>query len=296
MSHHELLDEYEAGELSVMYDAEPPDEVLKWALERFAPRIAISEGGGAEGMVIIDLAARIRDDVRVFMLDTGRLPQETYELVEKVHDRYGIRVELIYPEAAHLEGMVAKHGPNLMYESVDMRLLCCQVRKVLPLNRFLEENLDAWITGLRRDQWASRAEVRKIEIDHDHFGIAKINPLADWTKDEVWDYIRENDVPYHSLYDQGYTSIGCAPCTRPIAEGEDNRAGRWWWETNAPKECGIHCAIYTGGFEHELHALLGTNGHENGHVEQTTPVFTTNGDGVDVNFADAAHRVPWEVG
>src|SRR5205814_919012 len=153
-------------------------------------------------------------------LDTGRLPQETYELVEKVHDRYGIRVEMIHPEAAHLEGMVQKHGPNLMYQSVDMRLLCCQVRKVLPLNRFLHEHLDAWVTGLRRDQWASRAEVRKIEIDHYHFGIAKVNPLADWTKDEVWTYIRDNDVPSHSLYDQGYTSIGCAPCTRPIAEGE----------------------------------------------------------------------------
>ena len=292
MTEIEVLDEYEAGELSVMYDDEPPEEVLKWALERFSPRIAISEGGGAEGMVIIDMASRIRDDVRVFMLDTGRLPQETYELVEKVHDRYGIRVELIHPEAAHLEGLVQKHGPNLMYQSVDMRLLCCQVRKVLPLNKFLHEHLDAWVTGLRRDQWASRAEVRKIEIDHDHFGIAKVNPLADWTKEEVWDYIKDNDVPYHELYDKGYTSIGCAPCTRPIEEGEDNRAGRWWWETNAPKECGIHCAIYTGGFEHELHALLGNNGHENGHVEESTPVITMNGDDVVVNLEDAEHKVP----
>ena len=200
--------------------------------------------------------------------------------MEKVHDRYGIRVEMIHPEAAHLEGMVQKHGPNLMYQSVDMRLLCCQVRKVLPLNKFLHGQLDAWITGLRREQWASRAEVRKIEIDHDHFGIAKVNPLADWTKDEVWDYIRENDIPYHSLYDEGYTSIGCAPCTRAITEGEDNRAGRWWWETDAPKECGIHCAIYTGGFEHELHALPGDNGHSN------EDVISVSGDDVVINLKD----------
>jgi phosphoadenosine phosphosulfate reductase len=196
----------------------------------------------------------------VFTIDTGRLPQETYDLMAKIEERYGIRVEMLFPERAHVEGMAQRHGPNLMYDAVDLRLLCCQVRKVLPLNRYLE-TLEGWITGLRRDQWASRAEVRKIELDHDHGGIVKVNPLADWTKDEVWDYIRANDIPYHALYDQGYTSVGCAPCTRAIQPGEPDRAGRWWWETNAPKECGIHCAIYTGGFEHELHALIGNNGH-----------------------------------
>jgi phosphoadenosine phosphosulfate reductase len=164
-------------------------------------------------------------------------------------------VEVQHPQAPHVEGMVKRHGPNLMYQAVDLRLLCCQVRKVQPLNRYLV-NLDAWVTGVRREQWASRAEVRKIELDHDHGGIVKVNPLADWTKGEVWSYIRANDVPYHAQYDQGYTSIGCTPCTRPVEKGENDRAGRWWWETNAPKECGIHCAIYTGGFEHELHALL----------------------------------------
>ena len=120
-------------------------------------------------------------------------------------------------------------------------------------------NLDAWITGLRRDQWATRTNIRKVEIDHDHGGIVKLAPLADWTEDEVWDYIRTNDVPYNELYDKGYKSIGCAPCTRPVAEGQDPRAGRWWWETGAPKECGMHCALETGGFEHELAALLGAS-------------------------------------
>jgi phosphoadenylyl-sulfate reductase (thioredoxin) len=157
--------------------------------------------------------------------------------------------------------MVARHGPDLMYDAVDLRLLCCQVRKVLPLNRYLA-GMDGWITGLMREQWATRSDIRKIEIDHDHGGIVKVNPLADWTKREIWDYIRTNDVPYHEFYDRGYTSIGCAPCTRPIQPGEADRAGRWWWEKNAPKECGIHCSIYTGGFEHELNALLGRREQE----------------------------------
>ena len=261
MTESALLDEYEAGELSVLYESEPPEGVLAWALDRFQPRISISEGGGAEGMVILDMATRIHPNVRVFTIDTGRLPQETHDLIQRVEERYGIRMEVLFPERSHIEGMLQRHGSNLMYRSVDLRLLCCQVRKVLPLIRHLEQ-LDAWITGLRREQWASRAEVRKIELDHDHGGITKVNPLADWTKKELWEYIRANDVPYHALYDQGYTSIGCAPCTRPISEGEDHRAGRWWWEKDAPKECGIHCAIYTGGFEHELHALLKESGHE----------------------------------
>jgi len=267
-----LLDEYEAGELSVLFESESPQELLSWALDRFHPRIALSIGGAAEGMAIMDMAWRIRPDVRVFSLDTGRLPQETHDLVDRVRERYGIKVELQFPEASQVERMVQRNGTNLMYSSVDLRLLCCQVRKVLPLNRYLKE-LDGWITGIRREQWATRSNGRKLDLDHDHGGIGKINPLADWTKEEVWDYIRANDVPYHSLYDKGYTSIGCAPCTRAIEPGEANRAGRWWWESNAPKECGIHCAIYTGGFEHELHALIGD------HANGDEPQGSANGDG-----------------
>jgi phosphoadenylyl-sulfate reductase (thioredoxin) len=152
--------------------------------------------------------------------------------------------------------MVGRHGPNLFYRSVEQRLLCCNIRKVQPLTRHLA-TLDAWVTGLRRDQWATRTDIRKIEIDHDHGAIVKLNPLAEWTEDEVWDYVREREVPYHPLYDRGYTSIGCAPCTRALAPGETGRDGRWWWEQNAPKECGIHCAVETGGLEHELRALIG---------------------------------------
>jgi phosphoadenosine phosphosulfate reductase len=265
MSHQAVLDEYEAGELAVLFDLEPPQELLAWALERFSPRISISVAGGAEGTVLVDMAWRIDPNVRVFTLDTGRLPQETYDHFDHIRDRYGIQVEVQSPERRHLEGMVARHGSNLMYQSVDMRLLCCQVRKVVPLVRYLGE-MDAWITGLRREQWATRSNVRKIELDHDHGGIVKLNPLADWTKEEVWDYVRENDVPYHPLFDKGFTSIGCLPCTRPIQPGEPERAGRWWWETDAPKECGIHCSIYSGGFEHELHALLKEGNGDGGHA------------------------------
>jgi len=253
----DLIDELEAGELSVEFEGEEPEALLEWALERFSPRIALSTAFQIDGVCLLDMAYRIDPAIQVFSVDTGRLPQETFELIERLRERYpGLDLTLLAPGARHLERMVAAHGPNLFRRDVPLRLLCCQVRKVIPLTRHLA-SLDAWITGLRRDQWATRTNIRKIEIDHDHGAIVKLNPLAEWTEDEVWDYVRTNDVPYHPLYDRGYTSIGCASCTRPIASGEAARAGRWWWEESAPKECGIHCAIETGGFEHELRALLG---------------------------------------
>ena len=257
----ELLDELEAGELAIQFEGEEPQAVLEWALAEFSPRIALSTAFQIDGVALIDMAYELDPGVRVFSIDTGRLPAETFELVERLRERYaGLRIDLLSPDAAEVSRMVGAHGPNLFYERVDLRLLCCQVRKVRPLTRHLA-GLDAWITGLRRDQWASRTNIRKVEIDHDHGAIVKLNPLAEWTEDEVWDYIRERDVPYHPLYDRGYTSIGCAPCTRAIRPGEGDRDGRWWWETNAPKECGIHCSIESGGLEHELHALLGDAAH-----------------------------------
>ena len=253
----ELIDELEAGELSVEFEGEEPETVLEWALERFSPRIAISTAFQIDGVALIDMAYEIDAEVEVFSVDTGRLPAETYELVEALRDRYpGLNLKLLAPNVDEIAAMVGRHGPNLFYRSVDNRLLCCQIRKVRPLTRHLA-GLDGWITGLRRDQWASRTNIRKVEIDHDHGAIVKLNPLAEWTEEEVWDYVREREAPYNSLYDAGYTSIGCAPCTRPVAAGEASRAGRWWWESNAPKECGIHCAIESGGLEHELHALIG---------------------------------------
>jgi phosphoadenosine phosphosulfate reductase len=252
----EIIDELEAGELAVEFEGAEPQELLAWALERFSPRIGLSTAFQVDGVALVDMAYELDEEIHVFSVDTGRLPAESYDLIEQLRRRYPrMRLELLSPEARQLQRMVGRHGPNLFYETVEKRLLCCNVRKVQPLTRHLA-GLDAWITGLRRDQWASRTDIRKIEIDHDHGAIVKVNPLAEWTEEEVWDYVRERGVPTHPLYERGFTSIGCAPCTRAIQPGEASRAGRWWWETNAPKECGIHCAVETGGLEHELHAIL----------------------------------------
>lgn len=260
MSTRVQFDDLEIGEIAIDLDASEPDEVLEWAFDTFGDdEIAVVTALQAEGMVMLDMAVQQRPDIRVLTVDTGRLPAATYEFIDQVREHYPtIRFEVIKPEVEQVVTMVNKHGEDLFKDSVPMRLTCCNVRKVQPLVGALR-GLDAWITGLRREQWASRAAIRKVELDHDHDGIVKLNALADWTKDEVWDYLRDHEVPTHPLYEKGYTSIGCDPCTRPIGEGEDERAGRWWWETGAPKECGIHCPIETGGFEHEAHALLGTS-------------------------------------
>lgn len=214
-------------------------DVLRWTLKTFGNRIALSTSFQAEGMVLLDMAHKINPNVRVFTIDTGRLPQETYELIERVRERYQISIEVYYPNADELSQMVTKHGLNLFYRSVSLRVLCCELRKVKPMQRALTK-YDAWITGLRRGQSDTRKAIAKIELDQTHQGKVKVNALADWTEKQVWDYIRDNDVPYNELYDKGYTSIGCAPCTRAIQPGEDPRAGRWWWEKGIPKECGIH--------------------------------------------------------
>ena len=252
-----VMDELEAGEAAVELDDKTPQEVLGWSIDRFGSRLAICSSFQAEGCALIDMAVRIDPKVRIFTIDTGRLPAETIAVMDRIRERYGIEIEVRKPDGAMVETMVGKHGgPDFFYREVNLRLLCCQVRKVLPLRRALID-CDAWVTGLRRDQWATRSNIRKIEIDHDHGGIVKISPLADWTEEEIWDYLRADEVPYNALYDRGYASIGCAPCTLAVQPGADPRSGRWWWEKGAPKECGMHCAIETGGFEHELAALLG---------------------------------------
>jgi phosphoadenosine phosphosulfate reductase len=221
------------------YENRSAEDVISWTLDTFQRRAALCTSFQAEGMVILDLACRIDPGVKVFTIDTGRLPPETYELIDQVRELYGIDIEVYYPDQKELAQMVTQHGINPFYRSVSLRLLCCEVRKVNPLNRVLQD-LDAWITGLRRSQSQTRASVGKIELDDEHGNIIKVNPLADWSEQRVWEYIKANQVPYNRLYDQGYASIGCAPCTRPIGAGEDPRAGRWWWENGMPKECGIH--------------------------------------------------------
>jgi len=251
------MDDLEAGELAAEFEIYEPEEILEWAFERFGTeRYAQVTSFQAEGVVLIDMAWRINPDVRVITIDTGRLPQASLELIDQVRERYDIQIEVLTPGGPALEQLIKQHGVNLFYKSVELRMRCCHTRKVLPLQRALN-GLDAWTTGLRREQWATRGNLRKIDLDHDHGGLVKLNPLVDWTHDEVWDYIRENELPYHAYYDQGFPSIGCAPCTRPVASDADPRSGRWWWETGAPKECGMHCSIETGSFEHEVAALVG---------------------------------------
>jgi thioredoxin-dependent adenylylsulfate APS reductase len=226
-------------------------ELLEWAIREFGDSLAISTSFQSEGMVILDMAARISPGVHVFTLDTGRLPEETYRMMETVRERYGIRVETVSPDPAEVEGMIALHGPNLFYREVPLRMLCCQIRKVRPLERKLA-GFKAWVVGLRRDQNESRADVRKVEQSE---GRLKLSPLADWTAEQVQQYIRANNVPQHPLYATGYKSIGCEPCTRAVSAGEDERAGRWWWELDADKECGIHFSP-EGKAERKLDVLL----------------------------------------
>ena len=251
-----VFDDLEIGEIAVELDDQEPEDVIEWALGALGDRIAIVTALQADGMVILDMATKIRPDIRVVTVDTGRLPQETHAFIDEAREHYpDTQWDVLSPDAPQLRAMVRQQGTDLFKRGVEQRLLCCQIRKVHPLTRALRD-LDGWFTGLRRDQWASRAAIKKVELDHDHGAIVKVNALADWTHDEVWDYIHANGVPTHPLYAQGYTSIGCAPCTRAIQPGEDERAGRWWWESNAPKECGIHCTIETGSFEHEVEAIF----------------------------------------
>ena len=222
------------------FEAESAEEILSMSLKTFAPKIAFASSFGAEDVVVIDLMYNIHGDkIRVFTLDTGRLNPETYDVMDKIREKYSISIEIMFPDYLEVEKMVTENGFNLMYNSVEERKLCCGIRKVHPLRRMLK-TLDAWITGLRRDQTTTRSDVKKIELDASNNNIVKINPIVDWTNDMVWDYIKKNDIPYNKLHDKGYPSIGCAPCTRAIKPGEDLRAGRWWWENDFHKECGLH--------------------------------------------------------
>jgi thioredoxin-dependent adenylylsulfate APS reductase len=211
-------------------------EVLSWALSTYGDGFAIATSFQKEEMVMVDLAAQVQARFRIFTLDTGRLPEETYRMMEAVRERYGVSIEVVFPDREDVERMVADHGPNLFYQGAEQRHMSCEVRKVRPLQRKLLE-FEAWATGLRRQQAPTRAGVQKVEeID----GRLRVSPLADWSAEQVDEYIREHRLPLHPLYGRGYTSIGCAPCTRAVKAGEDERAGRWWWEQGTAKECGIH--------------------------------------------------------
>ncbi len=230
----------EVDGLARRFEDRSPEELLGWATEHFGDALALSTSFQVTGMVLLDMLSRISPTTRIITLDTGRLPKETYDLIDRTQQKYGSRIDVHHPDPVELGEIVGRHGMNMFYRSYSLRLRCCEVRKVQPLERALK-GLDAWITGLVRSQGGIRAKTPKLEIDRARDELIKINPLADWDEERVWAYIHANDVPYNSLYDWGYTSIGCDPCTRAIEPGEDPRAGRWWWENGTvPKECGIH--------------------------------------------------------
>lgn len=199
---------------------------------------AFANSFGAEDMVLMDLISQYAPEVEVFSLDTGRLPEETYQLMQTVQQHYTLPVITYFPTAEEVEGYVRNHGPNAFYDSVELRKQCCFIRKVLPLRRALAGK-QAWITGLRREQAPTRKDLGVQEWDTSH-AMHKFNPLMDWSHADIWAYLRHYKVPYNALHDKFYPSIGCAPCTRAISVGEDVRAGRWWWENPENKECGLH--------------------------------------------------------
>lgn len=225
-------------------DLSDPVAVLAWAYRACSPEISIASSWSMEDVAVIDLAAQSGHVVRVFSLDTGRLDPETYEVAERVRQKYGILIDWMFPERHAVEELERTQGLFSFRESVEQRKECCGIRKVEPLNRALH-GLKAWVTGLRREQSVTRTRLDAIEVDHAHGGMLKINPLADWTHDQVADYVKTHNIPCNRLYDRGYTSIGCAPCTRAIQPGEDLRAGRWWWENPEHKECGLHLNMKT---------------------------------------------------
>ena len=216
-----------------------PGELLAAALDRFPTTLTVASSFGAEDVVLLDVLAKLGRRARIFTLDTGRLHPHTYDVQERVRAKYGFEIETYFPRHDAVEALVTTKGPFSFYESVDARRECCRIRKVEPLSRALA-GVDGWVTGLRRSQAATRTDLQPFERDAAYGGILKVSPLAALSDDDVWRYIRAHKVPYNRLHDEGFPSIGCAPCTRPVKPGEDVRAGRWWWESPDSKECGLH--------------------------------------------------------
>jgi phosphoadenosine phosphosulfate reductase len=212
--------------------------LLSFFLNEYKGRIALSSSLGLEDQVLTEMVCSIDKSTKIFTLDTGRLFPETYDLIHRTNQKYGIQMQVYFPDASKVEEMVSSKGINLFYNSIEDRKTCCRIRKIEPLKRAFA-GLEVWICGLRRDQSVTRSEMQPIEWDESN-GLIKLNPLIDWSEDQVRAYIKERKIPYNPLHDRDYPSIGCQPCTRAVMPGEDLRAGRWWWENPDTKECGLH--------------------------------------------------------
>lgn len=234
------VDEKIINQWNVQKVNQSPEEILSWLLDFFGrDSVVLASSLGVEDQVLTHMILEIDKKARIFTIETGRLHSETLQTMQKTMQRYNFQYEVLTPEAERVKQMVAEHGRDLFYESKEKRQLCCRIRKVEPLTQLLSSGVKAWICGLRSEQSNSRAGVQKIEWDAQN-GLLKINPLAEWTQTQVWDYIRKHQIPYNPLHDRGFPSIGCEPCTRAVKPGEDFRAGRWWWEEESQKECGLH--------------------------------------------------------
>ena len=225
--------------LNAEYGNKSPEEIIRKAVEILGTsKIALASSLSIEDQVLTDIVLKIDPNARVFFLDTGRHFQKTYDLMDETMDRYKFKFEVYAPDTSELESAVAQHGPNFFYQSIELRKKCCNIRKVNPLKRVLS-TVDGWICGLRKDQSVTRQDLQVFEWDSSH-SIYKINPIAFWSEEDVWAYIKKYNIPYNYLHQNGFPSIGCEPCTRAVAPGADVRSGRWWWEDPEKKECGLH--------------------------------------------------------
>ena len=213
-------------------------EVLEYFLKRYNNQVSLSSSFGAEDQVLADLMLSIDKKAQIFTLDTGRLHPETYDVMDATNLKYNIKVDVYFPRTQSVEELYQTQGINGHYESVEKRKNCCFIRKIEPLQRALAD-VEVWVTGLRSEQSVTRTQMPLVEYD-ENFKVIKVNPLIHWSEEDVWDYIKKHHVPYNKLHDLGFPSIGCAPCTRAVKEGEDVRSGRWWWENPEHKECGLH--------------------------------------------------------
>jgi len=232
--------EIEIRELNERFSKLDAAGMIEECLNLFGDKIVFATSLGAEDQVITFIISRFNKNAKIITLDTGRVFPETYDLLHKTINRYGVSIQSYYPDTAEVEDMVNTKGINLFYESIENRKLCCNIRKIKPLQRALMGS-DAWMTGLRREQSVTREGMNYVEWDERN-KMLKINPLLDWTEAQVWDFIKSNDIPFNTLHNLGFPSIGCQPCTRKVSPGEDLRSGRWWWELPESKECGLHSA------------------------------------------------------